>query len=222
MISVLQHPVRKFVVACSYLIVALALLENITNLALAEVLIWGFSIDESQIKNGPEVDGSTNSPATGSGRFEYNTNTNVISYEITWSNLFGALTKLHVHGPADATSSNPSHIIEIFGPPDIPGSVDLNSDTWSDSHTLEALQQTGINPMTNQPYDPITPAQIIAIMESGQSYLNVHTDVFGMGEIRGNLGLPVPEPASLGLLAIGVIMVSFRRSNKPCSRLCLG
>ena len=34
---------------------------------------------------------------------------------------------------------------------------------------------------------------ILLALESGRAYLNLHTTVFGMGEIRGNLGSPVVE-----------------------------
>ncbi len=198
-------------ISISRIIIVLSLMGMSMSPASASVLVWDFSIDESQVKNGPEIDGSTDSPATGTGHFQYDTDTNLLSYTISWNNLFGQLTKLHVHGPSDAFSNNPAHIIEIFGPPDIPTSIDLNSDTWTDSHQLVALQQTGTNPMTGQPYDPTTPLEILAIMTSGKSYLNVHTNVFGVGEIRGNLGLPVPEPASIGMLLLGGMFLTLSR-----------
>ncbi|MBD14101.1 MAG: hypothetical protein CMJ72_02925 [Planctomycetaceae bacterium] len=189
------------------------ILVGATTPVSAQVLTWDFLIDEQQVKNNSdEPDGSTNSPATGTGYFEYNTATNVISYSVSWSNLFGALTKLHVHGPATANTSNPQHLIEIFGPPDIPNTVDLHTDVWTDSHPLLALQQPGINPMTGQPYDLLTPETILSIMESGEAYINVHTTTFGTGEIRGNLGLPetIPEPNSLYLLLMGSAYLCFR------------
>ena len=193
------------------------LMAGMSHSATAKKIIWDFIIDESQVKNGTEPDGSTNSIATGTGHFEYDSNSNILAYTIAWSSLFGQLTKLHVHGPATASSSNPAHLIEIFGPPNIPATLDLNSDTWTASHALESLQQTGTNPATGQPYDPTTPGEIIAIMESGQSYLNVHTNVFGVGEIRGNLGLPVPEPAAAFLLALGGFWL-FWRGDRPSLR----
>ncbi|MEX0885796.1 MAG: CHRD domain-containing protein [Phycisphaeraceae bacterium] len=46
---------------------------------------------------------------------------------------------------------------------------------------------------------------------AGDTYLNVHTSAYPPGEIRGQL-IPVPEPTSLGLVAIGVgVMLTGRR-----------
>lgn len=197
------------------LIIVAALISLNTESAHAEVLIWDFSIDETQVKNGTEIDGSTNSPGIGTGHIVYDTNTNVVSYKLTWNNLFGALTKLHIHGPATASQSNSQHLIEIFGPPDIPAPVDLHSDIWIDSRQLEELTQAGTNPATGLPYDSVSPATIVSIMESGQAYINVHTTVFGTGEIRGNLLLPTiaPEPSALCLMLCGGLWMCSQRTR---------
>lgn len=177
------------------------------QIASAESLIWDFSSDEQQVHNGPEADGSTNSPGVGNGHVEYDTATNVLSYTISWENLVGDLTKLHIHGPADASSSNPQHILEIFGPPEVPAELATTSGTVTESRVLETLIQPG--------FDPITPAEIITIMRSGQAYLNVHTSVFGGGEIRGNLGIPVPEPVSANVIVgLGLILLPQLRKRR--------
>jgi hypothetical protein len=45
-------------------------------------------------------------------------------------------------------------------------------------------------------------AAFVTAVQNGQAYFNIHTSTFGGGEIRGFL-LPIPEPASLALFAIG-------------------
>lgn len=69
----------------------------------------------------------------------YDSATNEMTVRYTWNDLFGDLTKLHIHGPAVANQSNPQHLIETFGPPDIPSSVNLKSDVWKDIFPLTRL-----------------------------------------------------------------------------------
>ena len=175
----------------------------LTPNSFAETATWHFSIDEQSVKNGPEPDGSTNSPGIGRGTVELDLETNVVSLDLAWEGMIGDLTKLHIHGPATTDMSNPQHIIEIFGPPAVPADLATTSGTWSDSFELQTLVQSG--------FDPIEPSEIIDAMIRGEAYLNVHTTVFGTGEIRGNLGLPVPEPNGTVMSVIGVAAAVVRR-----------
>ena len=177
----------------------------------AEVLRWDWTADATQVKNGTNPDGSTDSAATGFGYAEYDSSTNLMTVSYNWDNLFGELTKLHIHGPATAEMSIPQHVIETFGPPEIPASVELHTGSWTETFELETLVQTG--------FPDLSPAQILEIMEDGLAYVNIHTSVYGTGEIRGNLGLPtiVPEPTS-AVSAIGALVFVLLRRCRMCQQ----
>ena len=56
-------------------------------------------------------------------------------------------------------------------------------------------------------------AALIAGMDAGKAYTNIHDATYPGGEIRGNL-VATPEPASLGLVATGLIGIVALRSRK--------
>jgi hypothetical protein len=50
---------------------------------------------------------------------------------------------------------------------------------------------------------------LIAQLEAGLGYINIHTTAFPAGEIRGNI--VTPEPTSVGLLGIGLALAGYLR-----------
>jgi len=57
-------------------------------------------------------------------------------------------------------------------------------------------------------------AALIAALNSGQTYANIHDMTFPGGEIRGQL-VAVPEPATVGLLLLGFTAM-LNRARKRC------
>lgn len=165
-----------------------------TSQAEAQKLKWTWTADESQVKNSGFGDGSTDSSATGGGSALYDPATNLMTVSYWWADFPTDLTKLHIHGPATPDQSNPQHVVETFGPPDPPAGLDLKTGTYTETFELVTLPQPG---------GDLSPQDILQIMTDGLAYVNYHTEQFGTGEIRGNLGLPttVPEPLA-GCLAV--------------------
>jgi CHRD domain/PEP-CTERM motif len=62
------------------------------------------------------------------------------------------------------------------------------------------------------PTHTLTPAQEIDLL-NGKFYINIHTATNGGGELRGFL-VPVPEPSTAGLIALGVAGLVARRRNR--------
>ena len=71
---------------------ALLLLQPVT--AAASIHAWSFDSSEDQVKNGPEPDGSTESPATGPNRMVYDDVAGTVTYTLTWKDLQGDVTVL--------------------------------------------------------------------------------------------------------------------------------
>jgi hypothetical protein len=118
------------------------------------------------------------STGTGFGTVVLNAAQTQITVNESWTGLIGgAATVSHIHGPG-GVGTNASVIFPF----------------------------TGVTPATSgsipEQTFAITPTQV-GYLFSGFLYMNVHDGIYPAGEIRGQL-LLVPEPSSLGLLALGL------------------
>jgi uncharacterized protein (TIGR03118 family) len=108
------------------------------------------------------LNGSSEVPATasaGTGTAFLSLVNNVLSYDLTFTNLFSAATGAHIHGPADTTHN--ANIIVPFSAP-----------AASAGHITGAAT---------------VDAQKLLELMSGLTYVNVHTTNYPGGEIRGQL-----------------------------------
>lgn len=157
------------------------------------------SISQAQVNNFPgSVDGTSGSPATGTANFFYDASTNLLNYSITYAGLTSDLTNIHIHGPANAGESNMAHIFDVFSSVDdvINAGVNRRSDTIVGSVNLTSHTHGGGNPTP-------TLAEALAALGNGQAYVNIHSEAFPMGEIRGNVPAAVAVADSffdLGIL----------------------
>jgi len=112
------------------------------------------------------------------------TETNILVIQLLWGlengyeTLSGDVTKLHLHGPTESRAPNNfgetnSNIIINLG----------NSLNFNPSASSGGLQDSFF--VSNEEKEWVL---------SGRTYINVHTDLNPMGEIRGYLMQSVPEP----------------------------
>ncbi len=132
--------------------------------------------------------------------------TNQLRVNVAWgsANGFTDLTSnvsvQHIHGP---TANN-------FG---ATGAGDFNDV----APVLFNLTRTSNSPSSGQILEASNTlalsAQNVTDLFNGKFYINVHTTTNGGGEIRGFLvqAVAVPEPCSMGLLAVGGIGLVYRR-----------
>ena len=114
-------------------------------------------IFEASLSGSQEVPPAATS-ATGAAEIQFNENTNKLTWKVTYNGLTGPATAGHIHGPA-AMGQNAGVVIPFTG--------NLNAQPVMGETT-------------------ITPAQY-ADLAAGLYYVNIHTDRFPAGEIRGQL-----------------------------------
>jgi CHRD domain len=107
-----------------------------------------------------------------------------------FSGLLANATAAHIHGAGDVNT-----VAAILHPLQFTGTT---------SGTISG--GTSANP-PNSPYTP----QQMADLSNQLHYVNVHSDSFPGGEIRGQL-FPIPEPAIFGLGLIGTLLIFRRRT----------
>jgi hypothetical protein len=146
----------------------------------------------------------TGSPGIGSALVTLDTVTNILTVNVSFAGLVSPTVASHIHccaGPG-------ANAMVATAVPTFPGfPLGVTTGTYLMSFDLTAAST--YNPAFITAHGgtvAAAQAAFIAGLTSGQTYLNIHTMQFPTGEIRGQLGTAaVPEPASLLLLATGVL-----------------
>ena len=136
------------------------------------------------------------SSATGSTTFTYETAADTLAYTVSFTGLSSPAIASHIH----------------IGPTGTPGPVILPliliPATTSGMFT-GTLTAVGFSPQPDAGIN--TFADAIHAIQSGDTYLDIHTGDFPGGEIRGQLtpsSSAVPEPSSLFSLSLGMFGLS--------------
>ncbi len=152
------------------------------------------------------------SPGTGLATVVLDSTAQTLQVNATFSGLTSITSAAHIHCCAPlGTNAGVATTVPAF--PGFP--LGVTSGSFS-SVVFDLTQPTIYNPafVTLQGGTiPLAEAALIAGIENGMTYLNIHTVVNPGGEIRGQLE-PVPEPATLllvGTTMAGLGLVRWRR-----------
>lgn len=172
--------------------------------------------------SGPNEATPNDSPGTGQATVTIDDVANTMLVDFSFSGLLGVTTAAHIHccTPLPLTGASPP----ATAVPSFPGFVNgVSAGSYSRSFSL--LDPGFYNPAfvtsNNESVEAARDA-LLAGLAAGRSYLNIHTDLFPGGEIRGFLveqAAEVPEPGSMALFALGAAgLGAWRRRGTPARR----
>jgi len=139
----------------------------------------------------------TGSPATGTGLFTLNGN--LLTINETFTGLTTPANAAHIH------CCGPVGVNEMVAVPFTPF-PNTTSGTFNATVDL-SLAATYTPGFITQEGGTVGLAEagLIAALNSGNTYANIHNSTFPGGEIRGQIAFQSPEPSSLLLLGTGLL-----------------
>jgi len=162
------------------------------------------------VLDGPSESPPNASPGFGSATVSFDASTHTLAINMSFSGLLGTTTASHIHCctavPGTGTGSVATQTPVFVGFP-----LGVTSGSYTNSWDTSLASTWNPSFITNHGGTTAgAEAAFGAGLAAGEAYLNIHTTVVPGGEIRGFL-MPVPEPATWAMLAIGMVPLLLRR-----------
>ncbi|HYM32379.1 MAG TPA: CHRD domain-containing protein [Candidatus Cybelea sp.] len=177
--------------------------------------------------------GGSTSTATGFGTVTIDTTLFTITTDLSWSGLSGPADRAHLHdapaGQSRFTPPNNNFFHELLDDTSVPlavqvacgfaggGSMTNCAPTTGTAHNVLQLSATDGYAISAEPPATGFPdfASLTAAFLSDGVYIDMHTELYPSGEIRGQLlAASVAEPGTLAILGAGLVGLGFTRRRR--------
>jgi hypothetical protein len=162
---------------------------------------------------GPEAAGATGS---GSVQVTYDSSLHTLGISSSFAGLSGNTTVAHIH----CCVASPGTAGVAVTPGTLPG-FPVGASSGSYSVLLDLTQATSFTGafVTGAGGGTLGGAEsaLVAAMDAGRAYFNVHTSAFPGGEIRSFV-TPIPEPGTYALMALGLAAIGWIRGRRHFGR----
>jgi hypothetical protein len=164
--------------------------------------------------SGPAEDPPTASPGTGTAEVDFDLAAHTLRVQVSFADLLSPTIASHIHccvapfGTAGVATAVPT----------FPG-FPLSVTSGAYDQTFDTLDLASYNPAFvtgNGGTAAGAEAALFAGITQSRAYLNIHTEQFPRGEIRGFLVPAVPEPGTVALLALALAagLAAYRRTPR--------
>ena len=146
------------------------------------------------------------SPGTGSAAVVFDDDLHLLEVEVAFAGLLSPTVAAHIHccAPPGVNASI------AIGFTDFP--LGVTAGTYSRTFDLTDPAVYGPDFLAaNGGSAGAAEMTLASGLFAGLAYVNVHSDAFRGGEIRGQLSAAAPEPAAVGLLLLGLAALAARR-----------
>ncbi|MES2117041.1 MAG: CHRD domain-containing protein [Pseudomonadota bacterium] len=186
---------------------AAALAMLLSTMTAAHATSQAFLLD------GAHEDPPNASTGIGAAVIDFDELMHQLQVTVAYGGLTGTTTAAHIHcctaSPGSGNAPVATELPSLFGFP-------LGGHSGAYSHLFDTSLTSSWNPAFIADHGGTTAgaeAALLGGLTSGEAYLNIHSDAYPNGEIRGFVNAPpVPEPSGLALLAAGLpVMLLARR-----------